>query len=304
MEKLSFTEMPEKLSLPKSAIDKLAASGRSEEEVMAIAFCDINGNVASRKKRKFVQACLEKGYIYVATPKELAIRNIAAAAHRSDTPFDTEYYYDKASFIDGRFIALAPIPDERCDFLIERLKDRLSEQEFEAVMRREGLMGDNPTMQGVCAAMGISVPTLNHILSKAVRKLMTPNGMKLVDLMQSDRELNRDSQDLVRERAMLEQEPTVRRYLQIMKTLDYRKEQLGEGVTGPTELIEDLDLSARAYGCLRRAGFRTVEQLLLTDMAMLKKVRNLGKSCFEEVIRKLGELGYSLEAGEEENGTE
>lgn len=304
MKKLTFAEMPEKLGLPKSAIDKLVASGKSEEEVMAIAFCDVNGNVASRKKRKFVQACLEKGYTYVATPKELAIRNIAAAAHRGYTPFDTEYYYDESSFIDGSFTALDSIPDERCDFLIEQLKERLSEQEFEALMRREGLMGDNPTIQGVCEVMSISAPTLNSIIAKAIRKLMTPNGMKLVDLMRSDRELNRDSQDLVCERAMLEQEPTVRRYLQIMKILDYRKKQLGERVTGPTELIEDLGLSVRAYNCLRRAGFRTVEQLLLTDMAMLKKVRNLGKNCFEEVIRKLGELGYSLEAGEEENGTE
>lgn len=304
MEKLTFAEMPEKLGLPKSTIDKLAASGRSEEEVMAIAFCDINGNIAKRKERKFVQACLEKGYIYVATPKELAIRNIAAAAHRGYTPFQTEYYYDEDIFISGSFTALAPIPEERCDYLIAQLKERLPEQEFEALMRREGLMGDNPTIQGVCEAMGVSAPTLNSIIAKAIRKLMTPNGMKLVDLMQSDRELNRDSQALVRERAMLEQEPTVRRYLQIMKILDYRKEQLGEGVTGPTELIEDLDLSVRAYNCLRRAGFRTVEQLLLTDMAMLKKVRNLGRDGFKEVVQKLGELGYSLEAGEEENGTE
>ena len=304
MRSLKFEEMSEVLGLPKSVIDKLVATGKSEEEVMAEALCDANGNSTTRKKRKFVQACLEKGYIYIASPKERAIRNIAASANREHAPFDKNYYYVDGNFIKEHFLELAPIAEDHCDYLIEELKNHLTEREYEAVMRRECLLGNDPTMKGVSTAMGISVPTLHHILAKAIRKLMRPSGMKLVDLMCSDYELFCDSQAMMCERAKLEQEPTVRRYLEILKIIEYRKEHLGERATGPVELIEDLDLTVRSYNCLRRAGFTTVQQLLLIDMARLKKIRNLGRGGAEEIIKKLGELGYALEAGEEENETE
>lgn len=58
--------------------------------------------------------------------------------------------------------------------------------------------------------------------------------------------------------------------------------------------IEDLDLSVRSYNCLKRAGINTVGELVRKTEEEMMKVRNLGKKSFEEVERKLKELGFSL----------
>ena len=59
-------------------------------------------------------------------------------------------------------------------------------------------------------------------------------------------------------------------------------------------MIEDLDLSVRSYNCLKRAGINTVGELVRKTEEEMMKVRNLGKKSFEEVERKLAELGFSL----------
>lgn len=53
--------------------------------------------------------------------------------------------------------------------------------------------------------------------------------------------------------------------------------------------IEELDLSVRAYNCLKRAGIDTVEQLKKTKKEELIKIRNLGRKQYEEVLRKMKE---------------
>ena len=238
MRKMNFEEMPDKLNVSKLTIDKLVASGRSEEEAIAEAFRDANSNSALRKDRKFVQACLDKGYIYVASPKERAIRNIAASASRGYSPFDKSYYYTNGEFIKGRYYQLNPIGESYCDILIDQLEAFLDIREFEALMYKEGLIGDNPTTKGICAALHISAPTLHHIVAKAYRKLTTPSGRRLVDLMRSDNELISESQALVLERTLLEHEPAVQRYLEITESLKYHKTQLS-GLGYVLELDEE-----------------------------------------------------------------
>ena len=63
--------------------------------------------------------------------------------------------------------------------------------------------------------------------------------------------------------------------------------------------IEELDLSVRAYNCLKRAGINTVEDLINRSEEDMMKVRNLGRKSLEEVIWKLASLGLSLRKDEE-----
>ena len=58
--------------------------------------------------------------------------------------------------------------------------------------------------------------------------------------------------------------------------------------------IEELDLSVRAYNCLKRAGINTVSELVQRNQEDMMKVRNLGKKSLEEVEQKLQALGLSL----------
>ena len=63
--------------------------------------------------------------------------------------------------------------------------------------------------------------------------------------------------------------------------------------------IEELDLSVRAFNCLKRAGVNTVGDLIGKSQDEMMKVRNLGKKSLEEVLAKLDSLGFSLTKGDE-----
>jgi DNA-directed RNA polymerase subunit alpha len=63
--------------------------------------------------------------------------------------------------------------------------------------------------------------------------------------------------------------------------------------------IEELDLSVRAYNCLKRAGINSVAELVQKNQEDMMKVRNLGKKSLEEVEQKLAALGLALRTTEE-----
>ena len=63
--------------------------------------------------------------------------------------------------------------------------------------------------------------------------------------------------------------------------------------------IEELDLSVRAYNCLKRAGINTVAELVQRNQEDMMKVRNLGRKSLEEVEQKLLALGLNLRANDE-----
>ena len=58
--------------------------------------------------------------------------------------------------------------------------------------------------------------------------------------------------------------------------------------------IEDLELSARSFNCLKRAGIQTVEDLISKSENDMMKVRNLGKKSLDEVTAKLHSLGLDF----------
>lgn len=75
---------------------------------------------------------------------------------------------------------------------------------------------------------------------------------------------------------------------------------LGEEQVPPEERemnIEELELSVRAYNCLKRARINTVRELLEIVQNRpedLKKIKNLGQKTYEEILGKLEKLGYRL----------
>lgn len=63
--------------------------------------------------------------------------------------------------------------------------------------------------------------------------------------------------------------------------------------------IEELDLSVRAYNCLKRAGLNKVNELVQKSEEDMMKVRNLGRKSLEEVKQKLEAFGLGLRPTEE-----
>lgn len=64
------------------------------------------------------------------------------------------------------------------------------------------------------------------------------------------------------------------------------EEEEGNGLD-PKVTIEELDLSVRAFNCLKRANIDTIADLLEKTVDDLEKVRNLGKKSIDEIENKL-----------------
>ncbi len=62
--------------------------------------------------------------------------------------------------------------------------------------------------------------------------------------------------------------------------------------------IDDLELSVRAYNCLKRANINTVQDLVNKSETEMMKIRNLGKKSLKEVIEKVKEMDLSFRNNE------
>jgi DNA-directed RNA polymerase subunit alpha len=61
--------------------------------------------------------------------------------------------------------------------------------------------------------------------------------------------------------------------------------------------IEELELSIRAYNCLKRANIFNLADLLKKSERELMDIKNFGRKSAEEVIDKVKSMGYQLRAG-------
>jgi len=75
-----------------------------------------------------------------------------------------------------------------------------------------------------------------------------------------------------------------------------KKKQTGLGLT-----IVDLELSARSYNCLRKAGIEKVAELLEKDIKDLMKIKNFGIKSADEINEKLRQYNLSLKGTIEDN---
>ena len=79
-------------------------------------------------------------------------------------------------------------------------------------------------------------------------------------------------------------------------------EPVAEAETSEKKLdmsIEEMDLTVRAYNCLKRAGINTVAELVQRNKEDMIKVRNLGRKSLEEVEEKLANMGLKLQDSDE-----
>lgn len=67
----------------------------------------------------------------------------------------------------------------------------------------------------------------------------------------------------------------------------------------PSIGIEELDLSVRAYNCLKRASINSLEELLLKSEHDLLNIKNFGKKSSDEVIERLSAFGLKLKPNPE-----
>ncbi|MGB9710985.1 MAG: DNA-directed RNA polymerase subunit alpha [Thermodesulfovibrio sp.] len=96
-------------------------------------------------------------------------------------------------------------------------------------------------------------------------------------------------------------------YLRFFKESEVQNNKSEEGVTNIEEdltfdtlnenifkPIEDLELSVRAYNCLKSAGINTIAELVQKNENELLKTKNFGKRSLEEIKEVLNTLGLKL----------
>ena len=76
-------------------------------------------------------------------------------------------------------------------------------------------------------------------------------------------------------------------------------EEVTQEVAAPTLSIEDLELSVRAYNCLKRASINSMTELLKKSEHDLLNIKNFGKKSSDEVIEKLHQMGLDLQPNPE-----
>ena len=78
------------------------------------------------------------------------------------------------------------------------------------------------------------------------------------------------------------------------------EEVVAEETVAPTLSIEDLELSVRAYNCLKRASINSMSELLKKSEHDLLNIKNFGKKSSDEVIEKLHQMGLDLQPSPED----
>ncbi len=91
-----------------------------------------------------------------------------------------------------------------------------------------------------------------------------------------------------------------------LKVEDKEEEKVGKGADEKTDSstpafdkdldrsVEELELSVRAYNCLKAANIKTIRELVSYNEESLLKHRNFGKKSLTEIVEILEKLGYSL----------
>lgn len=81
-------------------------------------------------------------------------------------------------------------------------------------------------------------------------------------------------------------------------------EEKEDEVEAPNITIEDLELSVRAFNCLKRANINSIGELLQKSENDLLNIKNFGKKSSDEVIERLQAFGLNLRPNPEEAETE
>lgn len=110
------------------------------------------------------------------------------------------------------------------------------------------------------------------------------------------------------EDAVKESAKILAKHVDMFVNLGQRAESLGIPVAGKDEAkesvlemnIEDLELSARSSNCLKKAGIKTVRELMEYAEGDLMKIKNFGAKSAKEVIDKLKEYKLTLKGSNQE----
>ena len=188
------------------------------------------------------------------------------------------------------------IPAENVETAFSALTDR--EREVLRMRYVDGL-----TYEATGKAYGVTRERIRQVESKALRKLRHPRVAQVIREGEDAVRAHRMAKaTLLEETAKLnEQVVEVRRHAALLREIMNSGTANSEAVKVVKKYATNLDidiiemeLSVRAYNCLKRAGFNRIADLVGVSRGDLMKVRNLGARSTNEVIEKLKAWGIEV----------
>ena len=181
----------------------------------------------------------------------------------------------------------------------------LSDRESQILKWRCGYEGKVRTQKDLAADFCVTTTRIQEIERKALRKLRHPSRIKyLQPFLYTALSQGKDNcyarfftkiYKLNPEQIqnILNNGPFVVKKKENPQHMQRIKEEIS-----PSSGIEELGLSIRAFNCLWRAGFQTVDDLLKYPSEKFLRIRNLGRRSLSEVCAKLKEIGFQDKASE------
>lgn len=238
--------------------------------------------------------------------EEKIIRNVVDIDGNSNIGYDNLY----------RDIFGINTRDERLFFYsskeLQKKLEELTERDQNVIESRYGLKeGEMPkTLEKVGKEIGISGSSIAQRQRKVLRELKSPNRTRKIrialeiegDEYLTDKEkqqieeikknIKLQNGDLSENLGKLKeiQEQLRTRTIRNNKNEENKEERLD---------VDELELSVRAYNCLKRAGINCLGDLANITEEQFRNTRNLGKSSFEEIFAKMQEFGISFKKEEQ-----
>lgn len=182
-----------------------------------------------------------------------------------------------------------------CAMLAARLTAR--EQDMVTARFRDGL-----TLEEIGVAHGIAGERTRQVIAKAMRKMRRPEARDILRMG-----VYSWMTDRIRKAADDRAQVLFQNYKNEF-TVEWERTHAGEIEADSKRTmvaaytVEELDLSVRAYNCLKRASLNTVGDIIRAaadDPEWWRKVRNLGSKSYREIAGKLDEFGVHIMSSEE-----
>lgn len=172
--------------------------------------------------------------------------------------------------------------------------DELTERERTVLKER---FVNKMTLETCARIHGVTRERIRQVEAKALRKLRHPRLSVMFRLAPYSytKQVEQENGKLRLECATLYQH-LEEKNKRIQELTQAEQKEATRAVRVPEDdlTIEDLELSVRSFNCLLRAGLRSVSDLRRISLSDLRRVRNLGRKSFDEIVAKLKEIGVEL----------
>ena len=152
---------------------------------------------------------------------------------------------------------------------------------------------DGFTYSKIGEIYGVTQERIRKIIVRAIRKLKHPSRRAMYEGVPFKRLLD-VKQELYQIRGELDNLKRAYDLLVGDESSDSDISELARYSALMEKPIEELNLSARPYYLLRRAGLDTVGKIIEVSEYDLLKIQGMGKKSIEEIVEELGKYGLKL----------